>query len=337
MLRGSMRDVIYAGIYLTYLFYQALVLGRFGLGSLLGIYNSTNQMGNKLSGVVHMLPQFQQHSLYIEKMRTFLEAENSVSDTGTVSVPDAGDIVLEDVVFTYPGNEQPTINGVSMNIRRGEKIALVGFNGAGKSTLIKLILRLYDPESGCLRFASNCVGDYPIAEYRNRFGVLFQDFEIIATDVKHNVNMSEEVFDEKRADEIFQKVAFAERLATLPDGYDTQLTKEFDDKGINLSGGEAQKIALARVLYANANIIILDEPSSALDPIAEYQLNKAVTELAEDKTVIIISHRLSTTRFVDTIYMMEHGKIIEQGNHKTLMERKGKYAEMFELQAEKYR
>ena len=337
MLRGSMRDVVYSGIYLTYLFYQALVLKRFGLGSLLGIYNSTNQMGNKLSGVVHMLPQFQQHSLYIEKMRTFLEAENFVSDTGTVSVPDAGDIVLEDVVFTYPGNEQPTINGVSMNIRRGEKIALVGFNGAGKSTLIKLILRLYDPDSGCLRFASNCVGDYPIAEYRNRFGVLFQDFEIIATDVKHNVNMSEDVFDEKRADEIFQKVAFAERLATLPDGYDTQLTKEFDDKGINLSGGEAQKIALARVLYADANIIILDEPSSALDPIAEYQLNKAVTELAEDKTVIIISHRLSTTRFVDTIYMMEQGKIIEQGNHKTLLERKGKYAEMFELQAEKYR
>ena len=334
---ASIGDVVYAGFYLTYLFYQALVLGRFGLGSLLGIYNSTNQMGNKLAGVVRMLPQFQQHSLYIEKMRTFLEAENSVSDTGTVSVPDAGDIVLEDVVFTYPENEQPTINGVSMNIRRGEKIALVGFNGAGKSTLIKLILRLYDPDSGCLRFASNCVGDYPIAEYRNRFGVLFQDFEIIATDVKHNVNMSEDVFDEKRADEIFQKVAFAERLATLPDGYDTQLTKEFDDKGINLSGGEAQKIALARVLYTDANIIILDEPSSALDPIAEYQLNKAVTELAEDKTVIIISHRLSTTRFVDTIYMMEQGKIIEQGNHKTLLARKGKYAEMFELQAEKYR
>ena len=336
-LRGSLSDVVYAGFYLTYLFYQALVLGKFGLGSLLGIYNSTNQMGSKLSGIVHMLPQFQQHSLYIEKMRTFLETENAMPDNGSVSVPDAGDIFLEDIVFTYPGNEAPTINGVSMTIKKGEKIALVGFNGAGKSTLIKLILRLYDPDSGCLRFASNCIKDYPMAEYRNRFGVLFQDFEIIATDVKHNVNMSEEVFDEKRADEIFEKVAFSGRLATLPAGYDTQLTKEFDDRGINLSGGEAQKIALARVLYADTNIIILDEPSSALDPIAEYQLNKAVTELAEDKTVVIISHRLSTTRFVDTIYMMEHGKVIEQGNHEMLMEKKGRYAEMFELQAEKYR
>ena len=179
--------------------------------------------------------------------------------------------------------------------------------------------------------------EYPIAEYRSRFGVLFQDFEIIATDVGHNLNMSDQELDEKRAEEVLKKVAFWDRFQSMPEGYRTQLTREFDDKGVNLSGGEAQKIALARVLYADAGVIILDEPSSALDPIAEYQMNKAITELAADKTVIIISHRLSTTRFVDKIYMLENGQIIEQGDHEVLLGQNGKYAEMFTLQAEKYR
>ena len=166
---------------------------------------------------------------------------------------------------------------------------------------------------------------------------MFQDFEIIATDIAHNINMNDQALDEQRAEKVLRKVAFWDRFQSMPEGYKTQLTREFDDNGINLSGGEAQKIALARVLYADAGVIILDEPSSALDPIAEYQLNKTITELATDKTVIIISHRLSTTRFVDKIYMLENGQIIEQGNHESLMALKGKYAEMFTLQAEKYR
>ncbi len=149
--------------------------------------------------------------------------------------------------------------------------------------------------------------------------------------------MNDQVLDEQWADEVLKKVAFWERFQSMPEGYGTQLTREFDDSGINLSGGEAQKVALARVLYADAGVIILDKPSSALDPIAEYQLNKTVTELAADKTVIIISHRLSTKRFVDKIYMLENGQIIEQGNHESLMALKGKYAEMFTLQAVKYR
>lgn len=244
---------------------------------------------------------------------------------------------LKDVHFTYPGNAEPTINGVSMHIRQGEKIALVGYNGAGKSTLIKLLLRLYDPSCGAIEFAGKGITDYPLADYRERYGALFQDFEIIATSLGHNINMSDAPLNTELADEVLRKAAFWERFQALPAGYDTQLTKEFEDQSIGLSGGEAQKIALARVLYADSAVIILDEPSSALDPIAEYQLNKTVTELAEDKTVIIISHRLSTTRFVDKIYMLENGQIIEQGDHDALLVRKGKYAEMFAVQAEKYR
>lgn len=337
VLRTSASAIVYDGGYLTYLFYQALVKGKYGLGSLLALYKSANQLSGKLSQLIMMLPEFQQHSMYIEKLRTFLETENEMSDEGTLPAPECGDIELKDVHFTYPGNTEPTIKGVSMHIKKGEKIALVGFNGAGKSTLIKLMLRLYDPDSGSIRFAGEEIRDYPIADYRKRFGVLFQDFEIIATDLGHNINMSAQPLDKFKADAVLEKVAFTEKFASLSAGYDTQLTKEFDEKGVNLSGGEAQKIALARVLYADTGIIILDEPSSALDPIAEYQLNKTVTELAEDKTVIIISHRLSTTRFVDKIYMLENGQIIEQGNHDALVASGGKYAEMFNLQAEKYR
>ena len=337
ILRESVEYLIYDGGYLTYLFYQALVKNKYGLGSLLALYRAANQLSGNLRRVIMMLPDFQNHSLYLAKLRTFLETENRMSDEGILPAPEHGDILLQDVHFTYPGNDEATIKGVSMEIKKGEKIALVGFNGAGKSTLIKLILRLYDPDSGIIKFADRSIKEYPIGEYRRRFGVLFQDFEIIATDMGHNLNMSDQMLDEQRAEEVLKKVAFWERFQDLPKGYETQLTREFDDNGINLSGGEAQKIALARVLYADAGVIILDEPSSALDPIAEYQLNKTITELAADKTVIIISHRLSTTRFVDKIYMLENGQIIEQGNHESLMGQNGKYAEMFTLQAEKYR
>ena len=265
-----------------------------------------------------------------------MDAENEMPDDGTLTVPNSGDIELKDVEFTYKGNEKPTIGGISMSIKKGEKIALVGYNGAGKTTLIKLILRLYDPTQGSIYFGENNLKEYPIKEYRGKYGVLFQDFEIVAASIAQNFSMSDGEFDKEKADTVIKKVAFAEKLQSLPDGYETQLTKEFSDNGVNLSGGEAQKLALARVLYSSANVIILDEPSSALDPIAEYELNKAVTELSGDKTVIIISHRLSTTRFVDKIYMLEYGRIIEEGDHNTLLLKNGKYAEMFSAQAEKY-
>ena len=251
-------------------------------------------------------------------------------------VEEHGLIYLDNVSKSY-STGSPAINGISLSIKKGEFVFIVGDSGSGKSTLIKLLLRLYDFDSGTIRFAGQSIKEYPIGESRKRFGVLFQDFEIIATDIGHNLNMSNQVLDEQQADEVLKKVAFWERFQSMPEGYGTQLTREFDDSGINLSGGEVQKIALARVLYADTGMIILDEPSSALDPIAEYQLNKTVTELADDKTVISISHRLSTTRFVDKICMLENGRIIEQGNHESLMTLKGKYAEMFTLRAEKYR
>ena len=336
ILNHSIADIMVDGVFLVYLFYQVIVLGKYGLGISLGLYNSSNKFINSLYNFSFRFPTFQNHSLYIDKLRTFLDTENEMPDDGTLEVPNGGDIELKDVEFTYNGNEKPTINGISMSIKKGEKIALVGYNGAGKTTLIKLILRLYDPTKGEISFGDNNLKEYPLKNYREKFGVLFQDFEIVAASIAQNISMSDEDFDREKADAVLKKVAFSEKFQTLPDGYETQLTKEFSDNGVNLSGGEAQKLALARVLYSSAEVIILDEPSSALDPIAEYELNKAVTELSGDKTVIIISHRLSTTRFVDKIYMLESGKIIEQGDHNALLRQKGKYAEMFKAQAEKY-
>lgn len=336
ILNHSIADIMVDGVFLVYLFYQVIVLGKYGLGISLGLYNSSNKFINSLYNFSFRFPNFQNHSLYIDKLRTFLDTENEMPDDGTLEVPNGGDIELKDVEFTYNGNEKPTINGISMRIKKGEKIALVGYNGAGKTTLIKLILRLYDPTKGNISFSDNNLKEYPLKNYREKFGVLFQDFEIVAASIAQNISMSDGNFDREKADNVLRKVAFSEKFQSLPDGYETQLTKEFSDNGVNLSGGEAQKLALARVLYSSADVIILDEPSSALDPIAEYELNKAVTELSGDKTVIIISHRLSTTRFVDKIYMLESGKIIEQGNHEALLKQNGEYAEMFKAQAEKY-
>lgn len=334
---NSASEFLISALYLSYLFFTALVLGKFSLGSLIGVYSSTQKLNGNILSAVSNLPEFQNHSLYISKLRRFLETENIMKDNGSKPLPNNGDICLKDVEFTYPGNEKPTIKGISCAIKKGEKVALVGFNGAGKSTLIKLLLRLYDPTSGEIFYGGENVKNYPLLDYRSRFGVLFQDYELIATDLGHNISAKNESLDTEKADKALKDSAFWDKFKTLPNGYDTQLTKEFDDSGFNPSGGEKQKIALARVLYANADIIILDEPSGALDPIAEYRLNKTVTELSREKTVIIISHRLSTTRFVDKIYMLADGKIIEKGTHDFLMEQNGEYAEMFRLQAEKYR
>lgn len=333
---SSVENLIYSGVYLSYLFYSALVKNMFGMGVLMGIYNSTNKLKNSLYTITMKVPEFQEHSMYIEKLRIFLDTENKIIN-GTKDVPTTGDLCLEHIQFTYEGNSEPTLKDISMQIKPGEKIALVGFNGAGKSTLIKLMLRLYDPDSGNISYAGENVRHYKLSEYRKLFGTLFQDFEIFATDIDGNIGMQAENVNEERADMAIRKAGFWNRFREMPLGYDTQLMKEFADDGVNLSGGEAQKLALARVLYANSSIIVLDEPSSALDPIAEYRLNRTITELSDDKTVVIISHRLSTTRFVDKIYMLENGMIKEQGTHDSLMKLNGAYAQMFRLQAERYR
>ncbi len=322
--------------YMTYLLYQTLVVGGLEYSALYALYRSTSSLQNDLSWMTNLLPEFQEHALYIDKLLTFLKTENKLPDNGRELLPKRGDLVLENVRFAYPAADEDTLKGISMTLPHGSKIAFVGYNGAGKSTLVKLLMRLYDPTSGGVQYGGRGLGDYALSDYRSAVAVLFQDYQIIAATLADNVTMGAPL-DEARLLDVLHKVGFDEVLQTLPLGIHTPLTKEFDESGVNLSGGEAQKIAIARVLYSDAQVLILDEPSSALDPLSEYRLNETIRELADDKTVIFISHRLSTTRMADTIFMLEDGQVIERGSHETLMAQNGKYAAMFRLQAEKYR
>lgn len=199
-------------------------------------------------------------------------------------------------------------------------------------------MRLYDPTSGQILMNGRDIREYDLDAYREKIGVVFQDFKIYAASIAENVMNGDYDPEHDRETVIaaLDKAGFSEKLATLEQGVDTTLTREFDKKGTNLSGGEGQKVAIARVFARDYELIIMDEPSSALDPIAEYELNRSILEYAADKTVIFISHRLSTTRMADRIYMFDSGSLIESGSHDELMEMDGKYAAMFRLQAEKY-
>jgi len=224
-----------------------------------------------------------------------------------------------------------------MHIKPGEKIALVGYNGAGKTTLVKLLMRLYDVKSGTILADGTDIRKYDVGKYRDTIGTVFQDFQIFAGNVKENVMLNvDDDCDEARIRQALTDSGLMSRIDRMSSGLNTELTTEFSKEGVNLSGGESQKLAIARVFYKDAGLMILDEPSSALDPIAEYQLNHAMLTATKDKTVIFISHRLSTTRIADRIIMLEDGRIVEQGSHEELLSKDGKYAQMWKVQAGAY-
>jgi ATP-binding cassette subfamily B protein len=219
-----------------------------------------------------------------------------------------------------------------MTLHPKEKIALVGYNGAGKTTLTNLLLRLYDVTDGEILIDGENIKDFTVESHRNRFAAVFQDFQIFSATLGENVALDLD-FDKDRANNALRHSGYNKKT---PNGLDTQLLREFDDEGIMMSGGESQKVAIARAFYKNCPYIILDEPSANLDPVAEYNLNQAMIEAANEKTVVFISHRLSTTVNADKIYVMENGEIIEQGSHDELMAMNKTYSYMFNLQAEKY-
>lgn len=318
---------------------SGVTLGGFAVG-----VNAIWSLSWRLQEMGRGLMAYHQHGIFVKKIIHFFSIKPKIVG-GTVMTEPLQTLRVKDLSFVYPSKEGEVtaLQSVDMEIRRGEKIAIVGYNGAGKTTLTKLLMRLYDPTEGCITYNGHDLREYDLEDLRSRVAAVFQDYRIFAATIAENVVGGELAEGEngqeqrKRVIDALTKSTFAGKLATLEKGIDTQLTREFEDDGMMLSGGEVQKVAIARAFYQDADLIILDEPSSALDPNAEYELNRALYDYAEDKTVVFISHRLSTTRHADRIYMFDGGKLIESGSHEQLMAQNGKYAYMFNLQAENYR
>lgn len=281
-----------------------------------------------------------QTSWYLRDFRKCLDiAEKAKSANGSrdIEIPENAEIEFRNVSFKYPKTERMILENINLKIRRGETLSIVGVNGAGKTTFVKLLCRFYEPTSGEIFVNGIPAKEIKLEEYSKLLGVVFQDFALFGFTVAENISMDTEA-DEERLYSSIRKCGLEERVKNLPHGVDTYLYKEFDPDGIELSGGEGQKIAIARAVYRGAPIIIFDEPTSALDPIAEYDIYKNFHDLAEKRTAIYISHRMSSTRFTDHTAVFANGTIAEYGTHDELMAMDGGiYKELFEAQAKYYK
>lgn len=328
-----MTLLIYLGITLL-MGYKAIVTKEVTMGDFAATFNGASSISTSVFALTsHLAINVRENGLYVEKFRRFMNAkEKMISGTKTTVFENPPVIRFENVSFKYPGTDKYVLKNINLEISPYKKIAFVGYNGAGKTTLTNLLLRLYDVTEGAITIDGVNIKEWDIKSYHKNFAAVFQDFSLFGATLGENVSMDD--CPEKEKVEEAVKAADFDRM--LPNGTDSILLREFDDNGVSLSGGEAQKIAIARAFYKNCPFAILDEPSANLDPVAEYALNQSMTKAANDKTVLFISHRLSTTVMADEIYMLEKGEIIEHGSHEELMALDGKYAYMFKLQAEKY-
>ena len=327
-----------------YAVYATLVRGTVGVGDCIVVLNSIGSVSGYLQGLVTNLVSFHEHALYIENLRSFLDYEPKIKANPSGIVARGGEIVVEGVKYRYGGAETDTLHSISLRIAPGEKIALVGQNGSGKSTFAKLLLHLYEPSEGSMTMDGIPMNDHTLASWRGVFKPVFQDYATFALSVAENIltrpmrkDPEGEAADRALVENALRQSGAYDRVMKMPHGMDTMLTREFDDKGEVLSGGEAQKIALARVFASDSPVVILDEPTSALDPVAEYQLFENMMKACADRAVVFISHRLSSAVLADRVYLFEEGRITESGTHRALMEQDGHYADMFRKQAESYR
>jgi ATP-binding cassette subfamily B protein len=342
---GSLSSVANSGIYL-YVAIQA-VLGRITLGGLTLYTQSAIQVGQNFQSFLTGISSTYENNLYMNMLFEFLEyqpkivspalSETIIGQTETKGL----DIEFRNVSFTYPDKDpetQAALRNVSFTIKAGEAIALVGRNGAGKTTIVKLLTRLYDPDGGEILLGGRNIKEYNLDELRAQVGVIFQDYVNYYLTARENIGVGRvnDIEDRELVTSAARKSGANAVIEGLNDGYDTMLGRWFK-KGTQLSGGEWQKIALARAFMRDARVLILDEPTSSLDAQAEYEIFQHFRALTEGKTAFFISHRFSTVRLADRIFVLEHGGILESGSHEQLMALNGRYAELFNLQAEAYR
>ena len=293
---------------------------------------------NWLNEFVTTSDDWRYETLEVDDLRDFLEQKDVLNhgpgpDVSQVKRPPQ--VELRDVTFSYPGQERPVINHPSLTIHSGEKIALVGLNGAGKTTLVKLLSGLYKPDSGEILVDGMPTTDFNATEYLRLVGTLYQDVNILPFTIGENVSGRED-YDRTWVWSCLEQAGLKEVVEAMPKGLDTSITQQLERDGVNLSGGQQQRLLFARTLHKNAPLLILDEPTAALDPLAEADLYQKYARTTEGKTSIFISHRLSSTQFCDRVVYMEHGCAAEVGTHRELLEQGGKYAELFQLQSSYY-
>lgn len=272
-------------------------------------------------------------------LRNFLnweDARRSGRGADAAMVRRAPKVELREVTFTYPGQDKPTLDHFSLTIQPGEKIALVGLNGAGKTTLVKLLSGLYLPDSGEILVDGVPAGDFANLEYYRLVGTVFQDVNLLPLTIGENA-AGQENYDRDRVWKCLETAGIRKAVEALPKGLDTYLTQQMERDGVDLSGGQKQRLVFARALYKDAPLLILDEPTAALDPLAEADLYQKYAQETADKTSVFISHRLSSTQFCDRVVYMENGRIAETGSHRELLERDGAYAHLFNVQSSYYR
>lgn len=335
---GAALSVTFTGVIYVFVCLKARA-GAFGIGSVTQYIASITALASGFAMLMTTLGQMKINVRFLRETFAYLDLPN-VMYQGSITTEKRSDkkyeIEFRDVSFKYPGAENYALRHVNMKFQVGQRLAVVGENGSGKTTFIKLLCRLYDPTEGQILLDGIDIRKYKYEEYKAIFSAVFQDFQLLAYSLGENVAVKQQ-YDREKVLNALKKVGFEERLQTMEKGLDTCLYRDRDANGVQISGGEAQKIAMARALYKNAAFIILDEPTAALDPIAEYEVYTRFNDIVEDRTTIYISHRLASCRFCDNIAVFDKGCVIQQGNHDSLLEDvSGKYYALWHAQAQYY-
>lgn len=313
-------------------------LGVFGIGNFLFYRRSVFWFATSVADLAKNLSSLRENNTYLELLYQFLDLPDTMYH-GSLAVEKRDDIdyeiTFQDVSFRYPGTDQWALRHVDMQFRIGDKLAIVGENGSGKTTFIKLLCRLYDPTEGKILLNGIDITRYRYDEYIALFSVVFQDYTLFQFSLAANVAGTFR-YDSEKVESCLVKAGLGEKLCSLDRGVETVIGRDYENDGIDLSGGEEQKVALARALYKDAPFVVLDEPTAALDPLAEAAVYENFRELTREKTAVFISHRLSSCRFCDDILVFEKGRLVQRGNHETLLGQEGRYRQLWEAQAKYY-
>ena len=335
---GESVSALFTGAIYVFTCLKALG-GAFGVGSITQYVGAATQLSGSLTKLFSALAELRGNGKFLALTFEYLDIPNAMYQ-GSLTTEKRSDrayqVEFKDVSFKYPGTETWALRHVNVKFQIGSRMAIVGENGSGKTTFIKLLCRLYDPQEGEILLNGINIKKYDYREYMDIFSIVFQDFQLLSQPLGNNVAGGKD-YDQERVIKALEDAGFGERLMSMPEGLGTLLYRQYEDTGVEISGGEAQKIAIARALYRNAPFLVLDEPTAALDPIAEAEIYAQLNQIVEDRTAIYISHRLSSCRFCDEILVFDQGQVVQRGSHEALLgDGAGKYSALWNAQAQYY-